>query len=163
MTPYSLTCIGSCTFLCVWVRHGCHIIKKFPSQKLFNCCRFSLADATWKVVGCLVRVDASVVCHLSCQLQLLLWRLTGGTTTLLFHPLQRSQQHLSATEKAASTWPCSGILTSLKSTSFSAFLLFVLSLLKPTLFSRTLLAICEPDKVPFFDLFDVLGVTLMEL
>ena len=31
------------------------------------------------------------------------------------------------------------------------------------LFSGTLLAICESDKVPFFDLFDVLGATLMEL
>ena len=46
---------------------------------------------------------------------------------------------------------------------FSAFLLFVLSLLKSTLFSRTLLAICESDKVRFFDLFDILGVILMEL
>ena len=50
-----------------------------------------------------------------------------------------------------------------KSASFGAFLLFVLSLLKPALFSRTLLAICESDKVPLFDSFDVLGVMLMEL
>ena len=35
----------------------------------------------------------------------------------------------------------------LKSASFGAFLLFVLSLLKSKLFSRTLLAICESDKV----------------
>ena len=136
----------SCSYESFWSHHGCEL--KFTKNR-----QFQTVCSKW---NCKTNCSAlSALFRTYFRKFLELWDQSSNFWFRFLHRVSWNEDCFS--------WPNSDTLVLLKSAVFGVFFLFVLSLLKSALLSTTLWAICEPDKVLFFDLLDALGVMLMEL